>query len=312
MTNMRDIFKIAPLYATKLGAMYCADSLRILSEAVESGPSGKAQLIFTSPPFPLNRKKRYGNLEGEAFVNWLASCAPLYRKLLKHNGSIVIEMGNAWEPGKPVMSTLAIRALLSFLEAGSFHLCQQFICYNPARLPAPAQWVNIERIRVKDSFTHIWWMAPSTKPKADNRRVLKEYSPAMRKLLATGKYNHGMRPSEHCIGKSSFLHDNKGAIPSNVLVFSNTTSTDDYLKHCHRNGTRPHPARMTKNLPEFFIKFLTCPGDTVLDPFSGSNTTGAAAEGLKRSWISIEMNPQYAYDSRARFPELEEPDRHDQ
>src|SRR5262249_51664605 len=110
---------------------------------------GKVDLLFTSPPFPLNRKKRYGNEVGEAYVNWLADLAPLFRAALKPRGSIVLELGNAWESGRPVMSTLALKALLAFLERGGFTLCQQFVWYNPARLPTPAQWVNVERIRVK-------------------------------------------------------------------------------------------------------------------------------------------------------------------
>src|SRR5205807_20948 len=136
---------------------------------------GQIQLIFTSPPFPLIRKKRYGNLQGDAYKKWLASFAEVFRSLLTPDGSIVMEVGNPWEPGRPVMSTLALEALLEFLKEGNFNLCQQFICYNPARLPAPAEWVNVRRVRVKDSYTHVWWMSPTEQPKADNRRVLKNY-----------------------------------------------------------------------------------------------------------------------------------------
>jgi DNA modification methylase len=50
------------------------------------------------------------------------------------------------------------------------------------------------------------------------------------------------------------------------------------------------------------VKFLTEPGDLVLDPFGGSNSTGAVAERLKRRWISIEANDEYVKASRARFP----------
>ena len=74
-------------------------------------------------------------------------------------------MGNSWEPGEPVMSTLALRSLLEFQSKNGLHLCQEFIWQNPAKLPSPAQWVNIERIRVKDSFTKLWWMSPNVKPK---------------------------------------------------------------------------------------------------------------------------------------------------
>src|SRR6185437_16645822 len=117
----------------------------------------------------------------------------------------VIEIGNAWMPGEPVMATHVIEAFLGFLKAGGLHLCQEFIWYNPARLPSPAQWVNVERVRVKDAFTRIWWMSPSTRPKEDNRNVLKVYSESMNGLLARKKYNAGKRPSEHHIGKKSFL-----------------------------------------------------------------------------------------------------------
>ena len=144
-------------------------------------------------------------------------------------------------------------------------------------------------------------MAPSARPRANNRRVLKEYSKSMLKLLSSKKYNAGKRPSEHNIGETSFLKRNKGAIPSNVLIFSNTKTNDAYQKYCRDHNLQGHPARMPMELAEFFIKFLTLPGDVVLDPFAGSNTTGAAAEKLKRRWISIEPNAQYIASSKGRF-----------
>jgi site-specific DNA-methyltransferase (cytosine-N4-specific) len=265
---------------------------------------GKVQLIFTSPPFPLNRKKRYGNLEGAVFRHWLAGFAPTFRDFLKKDGSVVIEMGNAWTPGEPVMSTLALETLLDFLKSGNFFLCESFVSYNKARLPSPIQWVNVERIRVKDAFTHLWWMAPSSRPKANNRNVLRAYSSSMEKLLESKRYNWGKRPSEYNIGRSSFLRDNQGAIPSNVLPVANTSAFDGYLAYCRKRRLPVHPARMPRELPDFFINFLTDRNDIVLDPFAGSNTTGAVAEALRRRWISIEPDQYYVQGSRGRFPEL--------
>lgn len=298
-------------YKTHLGEMLWGDSGELLTSRHRDKYTGTVQLIFTSPPFPLNRKKKYGNQQGEEYVAWLASFAPIFREMLTANGSIVIELGNAWEAGEPVMSTLALKALLAFAEAGNFKLCQQFVCHNPARLPSPAQWVNVERIRVTDAFTHVWWLSTSERPKADNRRVLRGYSPSMLKLLDTQKYNAGARPSEHHIGATSFLTDNGGAIPSNVLSFANTAGTDDYQRYCKEHGIPKHPARMPAKLAEFFIQFLTDPGDLVLDPFGGSNTTGAAAENLQRRWAAIEMNRAYIDGSRGRFPSLGGPPKPD-
>jgi site-specific DNA-methyltransferase (cytosine-N4-specific) len=261
----------------------------------------KVSLIFTSPPFPLNRKKRYGNRTGDQYMEWLAGLAPALVKLLKPNGSIVIEVGNSWNPGEPTMSTLALESLLEFKRRGGLHLCQQFVCHNPARLPSPAQWVNVERIRVKDSFTQVWWLSPAKRPDACNTRVLQSYSVAMRKLLARGTYNAGHRPSQHHISEKSFLRNNGGAIPSNVLTFSNTTNNDAYLVYCKRHGLEPHPARMPIGLAEFFIRFLTSPRNLVFDPFGGSNVTGAAAEALKRRWVAVDANGDYIRGAQGRF-----------
>lgn len=288
-------------YATSCGRMLHGMSDEILADGSLSRFEGKVNLIFTSPPFPLNRKKRYGNETGEAYIKWLCTFGPLLKKMLAPDGSIVVEMGNSWEPGMPVMSTLALRALLQFQEENDLHLCQEFIWHNPARLPSPAQWVNVERIRVKDSFTKLWWMAPTEKPKASNQRVLQEYSHAMKTLLKRGTYNAGKRPSEHDISETAFLRDNGGAIPSNVLTYANTQNGDAYQTYCRENELPLHPARMPADLAKFFIKFLTEAGDIVLDPFGGSNTTGAAAEELERFWISIEASEDYIKGSRGRF-----------
>ena len=293
------------VYETSLGTFYQGLSEEVLRSDEMKPNIRKVDLIFTSPPFPLNTKKKYGNFKGQEFVDWLAGFGPLFKRFLRPSGSIVMEMGNSWEPGEPVMSTLALRSLLVFLEKSELHLCQQFVWHNPAKLPTPAQWVNIERIRVKDSYTHIWWMSKTTRPKADNRRVLKEYSPSMKRLLDSGKYNSGRRPSEHNIGETSFLTNNKGAIPSNVITAANTRSSSNYIKYCKEQGYQLHPARMPSEVPEFFINFLTRPGNLVLDPFAGSNTTGEAAESLGRRWIAIEPQKDYILGSRGRFPEQE-------
>lgn len=293
--------------------MYLGDAETLFHTKYFDKYAGKIQLIFTSPPFPLVRQKRYGNYSGQAYIDWLSGHAQTFRKLLKKNGSIVLEIGNSWEIGQPVMSTTVLRALLAFMEKGNFYLCQEFIWYNPARLPSPAQWVNVKRIRVKDAFTRIWWMSPTQYPRADNTRILQEYSPSMRELLKRKSYNSGKRPSEHSIGEKSFLRDNGGAIPPNVfggdqvpnlgnlLKVSNTRTLEEYHQYCDDKGIKPHPARMPEEIPEFFLKFLTKRGDLVLDPFAGSNTTGYVAEMLKRRWLALENSKDYVRGSIGRF-----------
>ena len=304
-----------PIYRTANGKLFCGRCEELLRSAAFKAYKGKVQLLFTSPPFPLHRKKKYGNLSGQKYATWLSDLAPLFSELLSETGSIVIEMGNAWNPGHPTQSLLPIKTLLQFVEntKAGLNLCQEFVCYNPARLPSPAQWVTVERIRVKDSFTRLWWMSKTERPEADNRRVLREYSKAMNELLERRAYNAGRRPSQHLISAEGFLKNHKGAIPPNFIEteddlvptdtveFANTGSSEGYQAVCRKNGIALHPARMPFKLAEFFIKFLTKPGDLVVDPFSGSNTVGFAAERLNRKWLSIEANEEYAFASVVRF-----------
>mgnify|MGYP003292991499 CR=1 FL=1 len=131
-------------------------------------------------------------------------------------------------------------------------------------------------------------------------KLLMDYK-QMQKLIASGKYNAGTRPSEHTISETAFSKDNGGAIPSNVIIAANTTSKDIYITKCKENGLEVHPARMASAIPDFFINFLTQENDIVLDCFAGSNTTGAMAEKLNRQWISIELDSTYFTGSKYRF-----------
>lgn len=303
-----DAPNVSEAYKTRLGTMY-QGTIEDFLEVHGKKYKGKVQLVFFSPPFPLKRKKQYGNKTGDDYLKWLAGLAPELAKLLTKDGSLVIEVGNAWDPGHPTMSLLPLKSLIEFAETGELKVCQQFICNNPARLPSPIQWVNVERIRVKDSYTHVWWMSKAERPKVRQRSVLKEYSKSMKRLLRTQKYNAGARPSEHVIGETSFLADNGGAIPPSVLEFSNTRSASPYRRYIKARGLKAHPAPMQGALAEWFINFLTDEKDLVLDPFGGSNTTGAAAEQLGRQWISVEPLADYIEGSRGRFPQFQlEPD----
>ena len=285
-----------PAYTTTLGRMYNGDSLQILPALVADG--FRANLIVTSPPFALIRKKKYGNEDAESYNQWFEQFIPLFKNLLEPQGSLVIDIGGAWIKGIPAKSTYHLKLLLRLCESG-FFLAQDFYHYNPARLPTPAEWVTIRRLRVKDSINNVWWLALDPFVKVDNRRVLSKYSKSMEALLKNG-YKPAVRPSGHDIS-DKFQKDNGGAIPPNLLEFPNTESNTHYLRRCKDEAIKPHPARFPRALPDWFIRFLTNPGDVVLDPFAGSNVTGEAAEKLGRQWISVELNADYVAGSQFRF-----------
>lgn len=214
------------------------------------------------------------------------------------NGSFVLDIGGSWNKGEPTRTLCHFELLLRLCGAnGPFRLAQEFYWYNPAKMPAPAQWVTIERVRVKDAVNPIWWLAKSARPKASNRRILKPCTKSMENLLAKD-YNEGPMPSGHVVSKN-WGRRHKGSIPANLIIAANTRSNDPYVRACKERGLEVHPARFVEAIPEFFVKFLTRRGDLVLDPFSGSNVVGEVAEHLERRWISIEINGTYVVGSTA-------------
>jgi site-specific DNA-methyltransferase (cytosine-N4-specific) len=285
--------RLEPAYTTPWGTAYHGDALDLL----RSLPDESVSLVFTSPPFALRRQKAYGNVPAAEYVDWFWPFAEQIHRVLKDDGSFVFDLAGAWNRGSGTRSLFPYELILRLSKL--FFLAQEFYWFNPSRLPTPAEWVTIQRTRVKDAVNTLWWLSKTATPDADNRRVLKPYSPSMQRLLRDG-YQPAQRPSQHEISKH-FRRDNGGAIPPNLLTIPNTRSHDVYFHRCREAGLPIHPARFPAEVPEFFIRFLTRPRQFVVDPFAGSNVTGRVAESLKRRWLSIEINRDYVLGSRFRF-----------
>jgi DNA modification methylase len=298
MTLHIDDLRDSVRYQTRLGAACCGDSLDLLAKL----PDASVNLVVTSPPFALLREKAYGNLEQHEYIDWLMQFARLVRTKLTEDGSFVLDLGGAYQRGVPVRSLYQFRVLIRFCDELGFFLAEEFFWNNPSKLPSPIEWVNKRKIRAKDSVNTVWWLSKTEWPKADVSNVLAEYSPRMRKLLEDPEafYKPRVRPSGHDIGKG-FGKDNGGAIPANLLSFPNSESNGQYLRGCKSLGLKGHPARFPAKLPEFFVKFLTDPGDLVVDIFAGSNTTGQVAESLDRRWLAFELDAEYVAASVFRF-----------
>lgn len=288
----------SPAYLTDAGAAYCGDSIELLAQL----PDSSINLVFTSPPFALQRQKAYGNKDQEEYVDWLAAFAREVRRVLKDDGSFVLDLGGSYEKGTPARSLYNFRVLIKFCDDVGFFLAEDFYWFNPSKLPSPIEWVNKRKLRAKDAVNTVWWFSKTAWPKADITKVLAPYSDRMKKLLADPDafYTPKVRPSGHDIGKG-FAKDNGGAIPSNLLQIPNTESNGLYLDGCKTVGEKQHPARFPAKLPEFFIRMLTEPGDIVLDIFAGSNTTGQVAEAEDRRWLAFELSRDYTATSAFRF-----------
>lgn len=292
-----------PLYTTNYGAAYVGDSLDLLDHLEPDS----INLVITSPPFALQREKSYGNVDQEAYVDWLFAFCKKVHRVLAPQGSFVIDLGGAYQSKRPVRSLYNYQILIRLCDRLDFRLAEEFFWYNPSKLPSPIEWVNKRKIRAKDSVNTVWWLSKTDYPKANVTNVLVPYSERMKKLHENPDkyYKPKLRPSGHDIG-AGFGTNNGGAIPSNLLQIPNTESKSRYIQLCKAVEIPAHPARFPQKLPMFFINFLTEPGDIVLDIFAGSNTTGAAAEAAQRRWIAFEQNPSYLAASAFRFIDANE------
>ncbi|MCP4359393.1 MAG: site-specific DNA-methyltransferase [Chloroflexi bacterium] len=293
---MLSLKKLMDDFITEYGRIIHQDSLKYMQESIKDE---SIDLIFTSPPFALLRKKDYGNVEEDKYVAWFTDFAQEFYRTLKPTGSLVIDIGGSWIPGQPTRSLYHFELLIMLCRKLNFHLAQELYWWNPSKLPTPAEWVNVRRIRVKDGVNCVYWLSKTPWPKASNRRVLTPYSDSMLDLIKNG-YEAKLRPSGHDIS-DKFQRDNGGAIPPNLIAIPNTESNSYYLRYCKEHNIKPHPARFPSRLPEYFIRMLTDTGDTIFDPFGGSCVTGEVCDHLERNWICCETIPEYIEGAKGRF-----------
>lgn len=306
------LVKQVPYFSSRYGSAYLGDSLDLL----RSLPTSSVNLVVTSPPYALHFKKEYGNETKDRYVEWFLPFAREIFRVLPKDGSFVLNIGGSYNKGTPTRSLYHFKLLIALVEEIGFHLAQECFWYNPAKMPVPAEWVTVRRIRVRDSVEYVWWLSKSPHPKASNLNVLREYSEDMLRLNRRG-LRETVRPSGHVIRASFNNVQAGGAIPANVIEgtwddapesmmkMGNNAANDAYTMRCKADGMKIHPARFPAQLPKFFIKMLTESDDVVLDPFAGSLTTGAVAEELERRWIAGEAVEEYLKAGTYRFEKSE-------
>lgn len=288
---------VLTVYETDLGVCLWAEC----EAATALITSGTVNLILTSPPYPLLARKDYANQHEERqHVTWLARCVEQWARILTEDGSLLLNLGDTFLKGQPAMSLWQERLVLELVDRLGLHLAQKLFWENPSKMPAPAAWVTVRRVRVTPSVEQVWWLSKTPHPKANSRRVLRPYSQDMKRLLERGATPR-VRPSGHVIRAGAFSADNGGSIPHSLLVAGNSKSWDAYQRACCEQGLPVHPARFPEALAEFGIQLTTEAGDLVCDPFAGSNTVGATAERLGRRWLSVEKSLTYALGSMNRF-----------
>lgn len=120
-------------HKTRHGNIFLGDSLHLLEHVLQPR---SVDLIVTSPPFGLVRKKRYGNADAEDYIDWFRPFGFAFKRVLKETGSLVIDIGGAWIPGQPTRSLYHYDLLIMLCRQVGFNLAQDFFWWSPSRLPA--------------------------------------------------------------------------------------------------------------------------------------------------------------------------------
>src|SRR5262245_44318963 len=122
-----------PAYSTAWGQAFQGDALDMLRAVAD----GSVHLVLTSPPFALRPQKAYGNVTADEYIDWFWPIAVQIHRVLRNDGSFVMELGGAWNPGSGTRSLFPYELLLRLGKM--FHLAQDFYWHNPSRLPSPAE-----------------------------------------------------------------------------------------------------------------------------------------------------------------------------
>lgn len=262
--------------------------------------NGTINLILTSPPFPLNKPKSYGNLRGQEYLDWLVSLTSEWKRMLVNDGSLVLNLADVWNRGEPTVNLYQERLLIRLVDELGLYLCQKFQWISRGKIPS-SEWVTVRKVRVKNVTENLFWLSKTPWPRTRIGAVRRAYSERMKKLIEKGGEYRTLRPSGHGDTRGAFGRDNGGSTPYNIIEATNSASADAYHRLCKQHGLPAHPARWPKTVPRFFIEFLTEPGQTVYDPFFGSGETGAAAEELGREWLGTERALKYLSGSKFNF-----------
>lgn len=251
-------------------------------------PDNSVDLIFTSPPYADQRKKTYGGIHPDKYVEWFLPICKQLLRVLKPTGTFILNIKEKVVNGE--RSTYIIELILEMRKQG-WLWTEEFIwhkknCY-------PGKWPN----RFRDAWERLLQFNKNKKfhmyqeevmvPIGDWAKTRLRNLSEIDKIRDESKVGSGF-------GKniSNWLDRNK-AYPTNVLHLAT---------ECNNKN---HSAAFPEGLPEWFIKLFTKEGDVVLDPFMGSGTTNLVAKRMKRNSIGIEIAPEYYEMVRSRIEPVE-------
>lgn len=253
-------------------------------------PDASVDLIVTSPPYADQRKRTYGGIHADHYVEWFLPIGAELQRTLKPTGSFILNIKERVVAGE--RHTYVLELIIALRKQG-WLWTEEYVWHK--RNCYPGKWPN----RFRDAWERCLHFTKAKQfamyqdavmvPMGDWRTA------RLRNLSETDKRRDNSKV-ESGFGKNiSNWVGREMAYPTNVLHLAT---------EC---GNRDHSAAFPEEVPGWFIKLFTRPGDVVLDPFMGSGTTAVAARRLGRSYVGIETNVEYIAVARTRLEAIQSP-----
>jgi len=255
---------------TKKCVILCGDSREVLKSFKNC-----VDLIVTSPPYADARKKHYDSISPDEFADWLASFHDVFWNCLKPEGSLIINIKDKVVNG--VRHRFVWHAIEKLSQLG-WYCIEDYIWHKTNAFPG--YWPN----RFRDSWEYIFHLSKTLRPFMQQDAVKIPIGNWAKNRLKNLTTKHSIRKnSTHTRFGTNLAHwiNKKTVLPTNVLHLPTA------------NRCTGHPAAFPATLPAFFIKLLSPENGLVLDPFSGSGSTGIAAIQLNRHALLIDNQKSY-------------------
>lgn len=255
-------------------------------EILPTLPDHCVDLIVTSPPYADQRKNTYGGINADHYVEWFLPISLQLQRVLKPEGSFILNIKERVVDGE--RHTYVLELILAMRKQG-WLWTEEYMWHK--RNSAPGKWPN----RFRDGWERCLHFTRQKKFAMYQEAVMVpmgDWKDARLKNLSETDKRRDNSKVGSGFGKniSNWLGRDM-AYPDNVLHMAT---------ECNNKG---HSATFPVDLPAWFIKLFTQPGDVVLDPFMGSGTAAIAAIENKRNFIGIELQPEYVQLAQERLQE---------
>lgn len=252
-------------------------------EVLKKLPDNSIDLIFTSPPYADQRKKTYGGVSPDEYVDWFLPKASQLKRVLKPTGTFILNIKERVVDGE--RHTYVIELILRMREQG-WLWTEEFMWHK--KNSYPGKWPN----RFRDNWERLIQFNKDRRFHMYQEAVMVPVGDwakdRLAKLSDTDKVRDESRVGSGFGKNVSNWLGRHLVYPTNVIHMATECSNRD------------HSAAFPVELPAWFINLFTKPGDTVLDPFMGSGTTALAAVQLGRNFAGIDISKEYVGLARKR------------